>query len=282
MPRDAEAWLAERGVAREAIRLTPRPEEVAAAVDDTVPAGDAPLGAAPVSGGPVGDLAASETPDGTAPVDRAAAGGGREQPGHGPPPSSREVAQLAAAAAHAADDAAAQTEAQRPVGGPSLSDDVAAALAFVRRSTANAPQSVGRLRDKLTERGTTPQVTELALERAHAEGLVDDAAMAAALVDEGRAKGHAPTRLRADLTRRGFDAAVIAEALSVTEGEDLSAAAFALARQRAERLTAVAAETAVRRIVGQLARRGYPEALARKVARDAVFATREDARTAGR
>lgn len=267
MPRDAEAWLAERGVAREAIRLTPRAEEVAAAAaaDDDAPSGDAPSGDAP----------SGEAADGGS-----AAGDG--EPTHGPPPSAREVAQLAAASAHAADDAAARSETQRPVGGPSLSDDVAAALAFVRRSTANAPQSVGRLRDKLTERGTRAQVVELALERAHAEGLVDDVAMAAALVEEGRAKGHAPTRLRADLTRRGFDAAVIADALSLTEGEDLSAAAFALARERAERLTGVAAETAVRRIVGQLARRGYPEALARKVARDAVFATREDARIAGR
>lgn len=268
MPRDAEAWLAERGIAREPIRLTPNPDEVAHAGDAATTeassaAGSEPAGSDGAEAGPVAQ------PDVAA------------QPGHGPPPSAREAAQLAAASAASAADAAATAAAQRPVGGASLSDDVAAALAFIRRSTATVPQSVGRLREKLADRDTPASVIDLAVERAHAEGLVDDEAMAAALVDEGRAKGHAPTRLRADLTRRGFDRDVIERAVAVTDGEDLSAAAFAVAQERAERLTAMAPETAVRRIVGQLARRGYPEALARKVARDAVFTSRDPARTAG-
>lgn len=275
MPRDAEAWLAERGIAREAIRLTPTSQELAEATraqhEDEV-AGGGPSGA-----GSEAPAAAPPTPDGTAGPAPSPTGAG-----HGPDPSVREVAQLAGAVRQATDDAAALDAAARDVGAPTLSDDVASALSFIRRSTATAPQSVGRLRSKLVERGTRPTVIELALERAHAERLVDDAAMAAALVDEGRAKGYAPTRLRADLERRGFDREVIVEALAVTAGEDLEAAAFDVARGRAQRLTGVAAETAVRRIVGQLARRGYPEGLARKVAREAVFTTRDAARAAGR
>lgn len=272
MPRDAEAWLAERGIAREAIRLTPTGEELAEA-SRAEREGPAPA-AAPAAPGaePTGDLGASSPTPATA---------GPDGGGHGPDPSVREVVQLAGAARAAAEDADAVAASARDVGAPSLSDDVASALAFVRRSTATAPQSVGRLRGKLVERGTPAPVIELALERAHAERLVDDAAMAAALVEEGRAKGFAPTRLRADLERRGFDRDVIVEALAVTAGEDLEAAAFDVAHARAQRLTGVAAETAVRRIVGQLARRGYPEGLARKVAREAVFTTRDAARTAG-
>lgn len=293
MPRDAEAWLAERGIERDPIRLTPRPDEVAAAEAAAAEAAASTTAGGTTAdasgGGPAShaDADAGVTPARPAPSSRDVAvdptvASGADDGAHGPPPSVREAALLAGAEAQAQADAQAHHDAARAVGGASLSDDVAEALAFVRRSTATAPQSVGRLRDKLVERGTPSPAIELAMERAHAEGLVDDRAMAAALVEEGRRKGHAPTRLRADLTRRGFDRALIDEALQVTDGEDLSAAAFALARERADRLTAVEPETAVRRIVGQLARRGYPEALARKVARDAVYTTRDDARTAGR
>lgn len=233
MPRDAERWLAERGIEREPIRLTPTDAEVAA---DT----------------------------------------------SGPDPSVREVTQLAReqhdeAARHADERAAA-----RPVGGRTLEDDVAEALQFLRRSTATAPQSVGRLRRKLAERGTPDAVVDLAIERAHAERLVDDDAIAAALIEERRAKGHAPARLRTDLSARGFDRATVDRALASVEAEDPEAAAFAVARAKADRLTAVAAETAVRRVVGHLARRGYPDGLARKVAREAVDVSRDPARTAGR
>lgn len=208
MPRDVEAWLAERGIAREPI----------------------------LSGGATSDDGA--TSDGESP----------------------EVI----------------------VGGDTtLSDDVAAAVAFLRNSTARTPQSVGRLRAKLTDRGTPASVIELALERAHEQGLVDDDAMAAALVEEGTAKGHAPRRVRADLLKRGFDPATIDRALASVEAGDLDAAAFAVAKEKADRLTGVDVTTAVRRVVGHLARRGYPDGLAIKVAREAVDLSRETARTAG-
>lgn len=237
MPRDAEAWLAERGIEREPIRVTPDP---------------AGLPAEPGRGTPTG-----------------------------PPPSAREAAQLAQAGEVEAERRAAEAAATRPPPASSLEDDVAEGLAFVRRSTATAPQSVGRLRRKLSERGTPAAAIDLVIERAHAERLVDDEAMAAALVEERRARGHAPTRLRTDLVARGFDADTIARALAPVEAEDQEAAAFAVARTKADRLTGVDAETAFRRTVGHVARRGYPEGLARKVARLAVDVSRDPARTAG-
>ncbi len=266
MPRDAEAWLAERGVDRQPFRLAPTSDEVSAVAPEAAP--DAAPEAAP-------DAAQDGAPDGVSnlPPDGAV---------HGPAPSAREAALLARTGAQEAERRAAERDAQRSVGGPSLSDDVSAALQFIRRSTTNAPQSVGRLRGKLVERDTPAAAIELAFERAHAEGLVDDEAMVAALVEERRAKGHAPRRLRDDLRKRGFDRETIDRALAPIEAEDPGAAAFAVARARAERLTGVEAETAVRRVVGHLARRGYPEGLARKVAREAVYTTRDEARTAGR
>lgn len=236
--RDAEAWLAERGVRREPV---------------TRPPSHAP--------DPVSDPASDPDRDAAAVSARQAA---------------RLAAQQADQQVEAADAAASARSPQ-----PRLEDDVAAAVAFIRRSTASTPQSEQRLRDKLAERGTPSVVVEQALADARRQRLVDDAAMVAALVDERRQRGHAPARIRRDLSARGFGAALLDAALADAEAEDPQAAAFALAVQRARRLTGQDVEAAVRRVTGYVQRRGYPDALARKVARDAVFATREDERTAG-
>jgi regulatory protein len=247
--RDAEAWLAERGVRRDPLRVRPAQE---------------PASEAPAAG------------DGGAPP--------HAVPPHAPPAevSAREAVRLARASAdesvRAADQDAADPQRRSE---PRLEDEVAEAVAFVRRSTANAPQAEGRLAAKLADRGWSSAVVEQALARCREAGLVDDDAMAAALVEEGRRKGHAATRLRADLQRRELSGEVIERAIASLATEDPEAAAFAIARQKADTLTGVSAETAFRRIVGHLARRGHPEALAHKVARAAVFDARDEQRIAG-
>ncbi len=245
--RDAEAWLAARGVTREPLQVEPVDPDAAPPAGD-----DGESGAAAPAVRGVGQVGARE-------AGRVAAQAAAD----------REVG--------AAEQAAAPTQ---PVEQP-LSDEVARALAFIRRSTATAPQAEGRLREKLADRDHSARGIELALERARRERLVDDAAMAGALVEEKRRAGHAPARIRRDLRARGFDDAVLDPVLAAAEGEDQEAAAFAVAMERATRLTAAPAETAFRRVHGHLTRRGYPDSLARKVAREAVFSTRDDARTAG-
>ncbi len=227
--RDAEAWLAARGVRREPVT---RPRLLPPGAPDS----------APVSARQAARLADQQ---------------GDQQ-------------------VEAADVAASTRSPQ-----PRLEDDVAAAVAFVRRSTANTPQSEERLRAKLAARGTAPVVVEQALATARRQGLVDDVAMVAALVEERRQRGHAPARIRRDLAARGFGPGLLKQALAGAEAEDPQAAAFALAQQRARQLTGIEAEAAVRRVTGYVQRRGYSDALARKAARDAVFATRDDQQTAG-
>jgi SOS response regulatory protein OraA/RecX len=158
---------------------------------------------------------------------------------------------------------------------------VAGALSFIRRSTSNAPQSEGRLRTKLRDRGHVDEVIDGALAMARSERLVDDGALLAALIAERRARGHADARLRRDLRDRGFTGDQVDAALERHAATDPSAAAFALAREQAARHRAVDAEAAVRRTVGFLVRRGHSEALARKAARDAVYADREPQQVAG-
>jgi regulatory protein len=156
------------------------------------------------------------------------------------------------------------------------------AVAFVRRSTANAPQSEGRLRRKLADRGHDEPTIDAALAAARADGLVDDDAMLAVLIAERRARGHADLRLRRDLRDRGFTGEQVDAALERQGSTDPAAAAFAVAREQAARHRAVDPEVAVRRTVGALLRRGHGEALARKAARDAVYADREAQEVAGR
>lgn len=156
------------------------------------------------------------------------------------------------------------------------------AFTYAQRATASSPMSEGRLRRRMESREFDPETVERALERCRQVGIVDDAAFARALIEEGRRKGYAPTRLRRDLRRREFDAEVIETAMTSIGDRDLESAAYGVAHERAAQLGGVDAETAFRRLVGYLARRGYPEALARKVARQAVFNDREVQRTSER
>lgn len=245
MPRDAEAWLAARGIERVPLALDP----TTASPSDPLP---------PPSAREVVGLARQVAADVTTVP---GPGAGRTSP------SSAEVV---------------ESEGTREDVPERSEDPVGAALAFIHRSTANAPQSEGRLRQKLTERGFGEPDVEAALARARAGRLVDDAALLAALITERRARGHADLRLRRDLRSRGFAGEQIDAALERHRDEDPSAVAFALAKEQAVRQRGVDPEAAVRRIVGFLERRGHSEALARKAARDAVYADREPLRSAER
>jgi regulatory protein len=220
--RDAEAWLADRGVEREPIRVRSTPAD-----------SEAPKSRSRGSGMQHQDRA-------TDPVDD--------------------------------DDRSA----------PPLGEAVAKAVAYARRATARTPLSEGRLRRKLADRDYPEVVIEEAIGRARTEGLVDDVALAAALVREGREKGHAPLRIRTDLARRELPDGVIDAAVAEIGDRDEEVAALDVATKRAAQLRSVDAETAYRRLAGYLARRGYTDGLSRKVAREAVFNDREQQRIAER
>lgn len=254
-PKDALAWLQERGVRRDPIRVAPDPR----------PSQDAHRAAPPA----------------------AAPATGPGQPGSDTADVRlREAATLAIEAPpHVIDlTAEAGTGGDAPPAQPTLSLDeqISKAYAIVRRSTANAPQSRGRLEGKLRDRGIPDVVIAGALDRAERAGLVDDAAMLTALVRERRERGHAPARIRRDLRKRGFDGPLLEAALAEHASEDPYEGAFAVAVRRASSLLALPPETATRRLVGYVARRGYPEGLARKVARDALYAAREEQAVAER
>lgn len=144
------------------------------------------------------------------------------------------------------------------------------AVAFVLRSARARPQTAAELRTKLGDREYDSAVIDVAIARAVGLGVVDDAAFARAWVaDRGLARGYSASRLRTELRRRRVPDALIDDALAQLEGRDDLAVATELARARAQRMpAALEPETVARRLLGFLARRGYSEALSRRVAVD--------------
>lgn len=146
----------------------------------------------------------------------------------------------------------------------------AAAVAFVLRSTRARPQTASEVRGKLTERAYDPAVIDAAIARATELGAIDDAAFARAwIADRGIVRGYSAARLRQELQRRQVPQPLIDDALALLDDRVDLTVATDLARTRAQRMPATLAPEAVaRRLLGFLARRGYPEALARRVAID--------------
>ena len=146
----------------------------------------------------------------------------------------------------------------------------AAAVAFVLRSTRARPQTAAELRAKLSDRRYDTAVIGAAIARAAELGAIDDAAFARAWVaDRGLVRGYSASRLRQELRRRRVPQPLIDDALAQLEDRDDLAVATDLARTRAQRMPATLEPDAVaRRLMGFLARRGYSETLARRVAID--------------
>ncbi len=164
--------------------------------------------------------------------------------------------------------AAEAAPATEPAAAPGARDEVAAAVAFVLRSTANRPQTEAELRAKLARREVGEDVAASALQRAREIGAVDDAAFAAAWVeDRGRERGFGVGRLREELRRRLVPEPLIADALAALEDRDDLAVATDLARARLRQLpAALQPEAVARRLQAYLVRRGYGPGLAQRVA----------------
>ncbi len=199
--------------------------------------------------------------------------------GHGPDVRLKEAARLAAASPPADRD-------DPSVGQAPLSDAVAEAVAFIRKSTARHPQSRGRLADKLTARGHEPVVVDLALDRARRERLVDDQALLAALVAEWRGMGRGPRRVRSDLRARGFAQHQIDEAAPIITGSDddvdPQTLALDVAKRGARRYRRRDEHDAVRLLTDWVAYRGHDLDIAHQAAREAIADDAEERRLVGR
>lgn len=177
---------------------------------------------------------------------------------------------LRAAEAHARASSARRAETHGDDGRKGHEDAVREALRFVLRSTQHRPQTEAELAGKLRQRDYSQETVEQTLAAARQQGIVDDAAFAAAWVDDrGIRRGFGPVRLRQELGRRGVAEADIDAALDRLDGRDEHRVALDLARSHARQLAAnVGRDAMVRRVGTYLVRRGHPPGLAERVAHD--------------
>ena len=156
-----------------------------------------------------------------------------------------------------------------PVGqGPDADPESVARKILLDALTGRA-RSRKELSDKLAHKGVPTELGQRLLDRFEEVGLVDDPAFARAWVEgRHRSKGLAPRAIAQELRRKGVDDETAREALEEVTPEDQEQAARALVRRRLRSVAGLERTKATRRLVGMLARKGYPSGLAFAVVRE--------------
>jgi regulatory protein len=150
-------------------------------------------------------------------------------------------------------------------------DPESVARAICLRALTGAPKTRKQLADLLAKRGVPEEAAVAVLDRFGEVGLIDDAAFARAWVSSRQAgRGLARRALRAELHAKGVDTELAAEAVALVDDEDERAAARHLVERRLPSMRRLDRATASRRLIGMLARKGYPGGLAATIVRDAL------------
>jgi regulatory protein len=156
-----------------------------------------------------------------------------------------------------------------------LGDPEQVARQICLRLLADRARTRAELADALRKRGVPDSAAAAVLDRFTEVGLIDDTAFAQAWVESRqRGRGLARRALAVELRRKGVDADAVEQALDSVDPAAEQAAAAALVRKRLRTMTGLAPEVAARRLLGMLARKGYPAELANAVIR-AEFADLE-------
>lgn len=130
--------------------------------------------------------------------------------------------------------------------------------------------SVAEARTALASFALAASELDAVVERCENRGYLDDAALAEQLVHVGVSrKGQGRRAIALALAKRGIPRAVAETALAALPDDDAERA-LEFARTKAAALSRYDEATALRRLTGQLARRGYPGAVASAAARAAL------------
>ncbi|QCX27757.1 regulatory protein RecX [Nocardioides jishulii] len=128
-----------------------------------------------------------------------------------------------------------------------------------------------QLADKLAQRNVPEEIATRLLDRFEEVGLVDDEAFARMWIASRQpGKGLAGRALAQELRRKGVDDEIVKETIAEIDPDDERAAAEALVAKKMRSLRSVDHQTATRRLVSMLARKGYSSGLAYAVVRDAL------------
>ena len=134
------------------------------------------------------------------------------------------------------------------------------------------------LADKLAKKDVPDDVAARLLDRFTEVGLIDDEAYARAWISSRQpGKGLARRALAQELRRKGVDDETAREALDEIDPADEEQAARVLVRKKLRTLSRVDDQTATRRLVGLLARKGYGAGMAFAVVRDELATSGREA-----
>lgn len=170
------------------------------------------------------------------------------------------------------DTRGAEGEPAEATGSPE--EQEAAAKEICLRLLTDRARSKHELATKLRQKGVADEIAEKVLERFDEVGLIDDQAFADAWVrSRHRARGLGRRAIAQELRRKGVAKEVADEALTEVDDAAEEQRARELVDRRLRTLTVTGPEDrqkAGRRLLGMLARKGYPPPIAYRVVRTAL------------
>ena len=150
------------------------------------------------------------------------------------------------------------------------------------RLLTGRPRTRAQLAEAMRRRGIPDDAAAAVLARFAEVGLIDDAAFARAWVESRHhGRGLARRALSAELQQRGVDGQDISVAVSALDPADEIATARRLVAKGLAASRGKPLPTRIRRLVGMLARKGYPAPIAYRVVREALDQEGTDAAAAG-
>lgn len=162
-----------------------------------------------------------------------------------------------------------------PVAGPADLAELARKICL--RQLAARPCTRAELAALLHRRGIPDEVISTVLDRYDEVGIIDDEAFARAWVtSRHHGRGLARRALAGELRRKGVDGSAVDEALAELDPAVEIETARALVSRRLAGVTG-SPDAVFRRLVGMLARKGYPATVAVRVVKDALAARSESA-----
>jgi regulatory protein len=173
-------------------------------------------------------------------------------------------------------------DAAGPAASTGEADPEAIARQICLRMLTAAPRTRAQLASALRRRGVPEEAAEAVLGRFADVKLIDDAMFANAWVESRHhGRGLSGRALAAELRHRGVAAGDIQAAVGQLGPEQEIATARSLVARRLAATRGQPAPARVRRLIGVLARKGYSQALAYRVAREALEREGVDLAAAG-
>lgn len=163
-----------------------------------------------------------------------------------------------------------------PEGRESDADPVEVAKQIVMRQLSVSAKSRHQLSQVLARRAVPESAAEAALDRFTELGYIDDAVFARSWVESRqRSRSLAGPALRRELREKGIDAEIIdVVLLECVDADAERVAAAELVDKKLRSMRGVATDTATRRLVSMLARKGYSPGLAYSVVREQLAAAK--------